>query len=337
MRNKTNIYYTPLAEPIPITEHQWDDDVAQFVSISCTTYNHEPYIRDAIEGFLMQKTTFPVRIVIFEDCSTDNTAAIIKEYAAKYPNLFRAFCQSENTYNKPIRHEVGRPFREERAKAKYIALCEGDDYWTDPLKLQKQVNFLEENPDYSLCVSGYKTNFGVEKISIPKNVKTEKNGYTFTLNNTTNSWLTKTLTSVYRSNADVFNSFSKYKYRRDVHLFYHILKTGKGFYFTSIMGVYNKHEGGINSMKSTKVKANIAYKVYKELYLFNKDEWTRIMYFKHSVNLLRYNLNINRNGSSFFENFKLFFETLFLVRNSKEIKMFLKIFLPINKQKLINA
>src|SRR5690554_1573789 len=138
-----------LKEPLPITEHQWDDDVTQFVSISCTTYNHEPYIRDAIEGFLMQRTTFPVRIVIFEDCSTDNTAKIIKEYVAKYPNLFRAFCQPENTWGKPNRREAGKPFREERTKAKYIALCEGDDYWTDPLKLQKQVDFLEENEKYS--------------------------------------------------------------------------------------------------------------------------------------------------------------------------------------------
>lgn len=333
--NDTNINL--LKSPTSIKEQSWPEGTKPIVGTGTLTFNHAAFIRDCLEGILMQKTTFPVQIYIFDDCSTDGTREIVQEYEEKYPHIIKGFYPEENSYGKPWRKKSMQPYLNARSKVKYIALCEGDDYWTDPLKLQKQVDFLEENPDYSLCVSGYKTNFGVEKISIPKNVKTEKNGYTFTLNNTTNSWLTKTLTSVFRSNADVFNSFSKYKYMRDVHLFYHILKTGKGFYFTSIMGVYNKHEGGINSMKSTKVKANIAYKVYKELYLFNKDEWTRIMYFKHSVNLLRYNLNINRNGSSFFENFKLFFETLFLVRNSKEIKMFLKIFSPINKQKLINA
>lgn len=140
-----------LQEPIPITEHNWDDNSVQLVSVSCTTYNHEPYIRDAIEGFLMQKTTFPVKIVIFEDCSTDNTAKILKDYNAIYPGLFSMFLMKENTYKKPFRRKAGEPFRQERSKAKYIAMCEGDDYWTDPLKLQKQVDFMEANGDCSLC------------------------------------------------------------------------------------------------------------------------------------------------------------------------------------------
>lgn len=140
-----------LKEPIPITEHVWDENTIPLVSIGCLTYNHELYIRDAIEGFLMQKTTFPVKIVVFEDCSTDKTASIIKEYEEKYPNLFTVFNQPVNTWGKPIRKEAKKVYENERNKAKYIALCEGDDYWTDPLKLQKQVSFLEANPDFSLC------------------------------------------------------------------------------------------------------------------------------------------------------------------------------------------
>ena len=130
-----------LKEPSPITEQIWPEGTTPMVSISCLTYNHENYIRDAIEGFLMQKTTFPVRIVIFEDCSTDNTASIIKEYEDKYPNLFSTFYQPVNTWGKEIRQEALKPFRKSLYSAKYIALCEGDDYWTDPLKLQKQVIF----------------------------------------------------------------------------------------------------------------------------------------------------------------------------------------------------
>src|SRR5690554_1840605 len=138
-----------LKEPIPITEHVWDENTIPLVSIGCLTYNHELYIRDAIEGFLMQKTTFPVKIVVFEDCSTDKTASIIKEYEEKNPNLFTVFNQPVNTWGKPIRKEAKKVYENEKNKAKYIALCEGDDYWTDPLKLQKQVDFLEENSDFS--------------------------------------------------------------------------------------------------------------------------------------------------------------------------------------------
>lgn len=139
-----------LNKPIPITQHRFDENTVQLVSIGCVTYNHENFIRDAIEGFLMQKTTFPVKIVIFEDCSTDNTANIIKKYQAKYPNLFKVLYQPENTYKKPLRKKAFEPYYEVHKKSKYIALCEGDDYWIDPYKLQKQVDFLEQNEDYGL-------------------------------------------------------------------------------------------------------------------------------------------------------------------------------------------
>lgn len=119
------------------------------VSISCITYNHEPYIRDCLEGFLMQKTNFPFEILIHDDASTDKTADIIREYEAKYPDVIKPIYQTENQYSKGVK--VSLVYNYPRAKGKYIALCEGDDFWTDPDKLQIQYDFMEANPDYSLC------------------------------------------------------------------------------------------------------------------------------------------------------------------------------------------
>jgi len=134
----------------------WSKEYSKpLVSISCVTYNHEKYIEDALVGFLNQKTNFPFQICILDDASTDNNVEIIKEYAVKYPNIFKCFFLKENTWRKPYRLERAKPFLETRDKAKYIALCEGDDYWTDPYKLQKQLDFLEKNSDYGLVHSDY--------------------------------------------------------------------------------------------------------------------------------------------------------------------------------------
>lgn len=106
------------------------------VSICCITYNHAPYIRQCLEGFLIQKTTFPFEILIHDDASTDGTADIIREYEARYPHLIKPIYQVENQYSKGTK--ISSTYNYPRAKGKYIALCEGDDYWTDPLKLQNK-------------------------------------------------------------------------------------------------------------------------------------------------------------------------------------------------------
>ena len=125
------------------------------VAIHCLVYNHEPYLRDCFEGFVMQKTNFRFVAIVHEDCSTDNSAAIIREYEAKYPDIFRPIYETENQYSKPD-GSLGRIMNAaiDATGAKYIAMCEGDDYWTDPYKLQKQVDFLESHPDFSMCFHG---------------------------------------------------------------------------------------------------------------------------------------------------------------------------------------
>ncbi len=120
------------------------------LSILSLCYNQEKYIREAIEGFLMQKTNFGFEILIHDDASTDGTADIIREYQAKYPTLIKPILRKENRYSRD--KGFGGIFKSlnDVARGKYIAFCEGDDYWTDPYKLQKQVDFLEANPDYGL-------------------------------------------------------------------------------------------------------------------------------------------------------------------------------------------
>ncbi|MDK2772952.1 MAG: glycosyltransferase [Flavobacterium sp.] len=119
------------------------------VSICCLTYNHEPYIKQALDSFLMQQTNFAFEIVIHDDASTDNTAKIIEEYTQKYPEIFKPLLQTENQRSK-FGGGMNPRFNYPRARGKYIAICEGDDYWTDPNKLQRQVDFLESNFEYAL-------------------------------------------------------------------------------------------------------------------------------------------------------------------------------------------
>lgn len=123
------------------------------VSIMCLTYNQEKYVRETLDGFLMQVTDFPFEIYIHDDCSTDGTPDIIKEYQEKYPMLIRVCIEKENQYQKgsTMITEISVPYM----KGKYIAYCEGDDFWIDPQKLQKQVDFLENNPDYKMCYTNF--------------------------------------------------------------------------------------------------------------------------------------------------------------------------------------
>ena len=123
------------------------------VSIWCLTYNHELYIRDAIEGFLAQKTSFGYEIIIHDDASTDKTAEIIREYEQKYPNLIRGIYQEENQFgkNQPSIEWI-LELEKQNCKGKYIALCEGDDYWIDAQKLQLQVDYLEAHPECIMTV-----------------------------------------------------------------------------------------------------------------------------------------------------------------------------------------
>lgn len=122
------------------------------VSILCITYNQSKYIHKTIEGFLSQKTDFPFEIIIHDDASTDGTQGILQEYEERYPNIIKVLYEKENNYkNDMLQGGYFRGLLEPFASGKYIATCEGDDFWIDNKKLQTQYDFLEAHPDYVCC------------------------------------------------------------------------------------------------------------------------------------------------------------------------------------------
>ena len=137
----------------------WVGDInSPLVSIKCTAYNHERFIRDALDGFLMQETTFPFEVIVHDDASTDNTASIIKEYEKKYPLIIKPIYEKENQYSK---HD-GSLTRiiNKQLKGKYVAFCEGDDYWIDNNKIKLQKEYFENNNNCSLIITnGYDENY----------------------------------------------------------------------------------------------------------------------------------------------------------------------------------
>nr|WP_321295767.1 glycosyltransferase [uncultured Sphaerochaeta sp.] len=146
------------------------------VSIICTAYNHEKYIASTLNGFIIQKTTFDFEILVHDDCSSDCTAAIISEYKNKYPRLIKVFYEKENQYSKHV--PITRSILVPNAQGKYLAFCEGDDFWIDEYKLQKQVDILENNSDVIMCCHAHnRINASTQRIiDVMTSLKNE-NGY----------------------------------------------------------------------------------------------------------------------------------------------------------------
>ncbi len=139
------------------------------VSVICMVYNHEKYIRECIDGFIKQETTFKFEVLIHDDASTDKTAEIIREYEKKYPEVIKPIYQTENQYSKNV--QMTKEYILPLVKGKYIALCEGDDFWVDPNKLQKQFDAMEQHSDCRLCVHAvklYEENGTPMNMTMPK-------------------------------------------------------------------------------------------------------------------------------------------------------------------------
>ncbi len=214
------------------------------LSVCCTTYQHVHFIRQAIEGFLMQRTSFPIEIIIRDDASTDGTASIVKEYAERHPNLVRAILHQENQFIKGLRP---MPDAMAHARGKYIAVCEGDDYWTDPLKLQKQVDALESATSVSMVFHNVWVRHEESKWDRFLNHGIKKNR--FTLGDVVSAeWFMGTCSMVFRQSALEGVDLSAFRWclSGDMVLQFHLAQNGDIVYMDEVMGVYRRHEGGMS-------------------------------------------------------------------------------------------
>lgn len=236
--------YVPLPEPVRVTEQVWPEDTVPLVSTLTMAYMHERFIGPCIDGLLMQRTTFPVQFIIHEDASTDATAAIIREYEARYPRLIKAVYQQVNTHGRSDRRKLRAPARE-LIRGKYRANCEGDDYWTDPLKLQKQVDILEADPTVSGCFH-YAQQFFEETGALGKIYGDHGGKLRFkTVDTFTSLALFHTSSFVFRISQWAAPPWLAKVKSGDMGVFALIASKGDLVCIPETMSAYRKHEGGM--------------------------------------------------------------------------------------------
>jgi glycosyltransferase involved in cell wall biosynthesis len=239
------------------------------VSVIMLTYNHEDYIIQAINGILAQQVNFEYELIIGNDASTDNSDEVIKKHLKSCGNQNIKYILNDR--NKGVIENYILLF--EKAKGKYLAICEGDDYWTDSLKLQKQVDFLEANPHYSFCWTRFKTlNQQTHKLTLDLNSKyfpNQEEFFDFDFETFYKGWHIGNLTLVYRKNFINIENHKKFEYFRDVHVIAQLLKKGKGSCLNFVSAVYRKHDGGIHTSISSYDGYRIGYETHKEIYLDN--------------------------------------------------------------------
>ncbi|MCB0753010.1 MAG: glycosyltransferase, partial [Ignavibacteriae bacterium] len=229
------------------------------VSICCLTYNHENFIKKALDGFLIQETNFDFEIIVYDDASDDKTQTIIKKYVEKYPDKIFPIFQKENKFSQGIK--ISNVYVWPKTRGKYIALCEGDDYWTDPLKLQKQVNFLEQNDDYVITYHNSKVINEVGEITSNSNLP-DVNKKDFSEDELIKGRWIITLTMCFRN---VLKEYPSYLWG-DTALTSFLGNSGKGKYLDSIEdGFYRMHPTSMWSSKSEEYKKSIQVDIFGRL------------------------------------------------------------------------
>lgn len=251
------------------------------LSVCVTAYNHEKFIKECLNNILNQKTNFKFEILIGEDDSEDETRIICKEFAYRYPDKIRLFLHRRDNVIDIDGNSTGRfnfIYNIKNARGKYIALCEADDYWSDPLKLQKQVDFLEVNKEVIICGHSVVAKSCFENTEEKWTVK-EDHFIEFKDCIEDNRFMT--LSVVFRN---LINEFPNWFYFKtpvgDWPLFLLLLEKGKGFFMKDIMGVYRIHENGLWSRKTNNEKQILKLKMYtifKEVFPKYRKEFETIL------------------------------------------------------------
>lgn len=222
------------------------------LSVLVPSFNHGKFIEQTLVGALTQKTNFEFDIIIGDDASTDNNASIIREYAQKFPSKIKAHLHNKNlgpTKPKELGGKNNVGFLFSQTKSEYIALCEGDDYWTDPLKLQKQVDFLDNNSDYSLCHHQMQVTYEDKSPSHLFNSSSQQLTSTIVDLLADKTWFLGTASTVFRN---VFtNEMPDWWWKTasgDLGIFIEVAKHGDIKYLPETMGIYRKHSGGMTNI-----------------------------------------------------------------------------------------
>lgn len=257
-------------EPTEITKQFWNANDSPIVSVFSWVYNQKDFIKESIESILMQRTTFPVEIIIHDDASNDGSAEIIKEYEAKYPHLFKNILHQENQWSQG--KSVMTPLFN-KPRGKYIALTHGDDYWVDPNQLQKQVDFLENNEEYVLCYHDVKgisesgeTIYESKIKALGDDIKGDLTSEELMLGRV----LIPTLSVCFRNENYNYPKSSIEVKNGDVYLFAFLGKFGKGMFLDNIIsGVYRIHDGGVyskqNNLKKTIDGINTRLRILEDI------------------------------------------------------------------------
>ncbi|WP_330745024.1 glycosyltransferase family 2 protein [Chryseobacterium sp. CP-77] len=240
------------------------------ISVIMLTYNHAPYLKEAIEGVLSQKTDFPFELVICNDNSPDDSDRVISEFAKQYPNIIRYFNHKTN-----IGFVENQRFAFAQAQGKYLAYCEGDDYWIDPQKLQFQYDFLENNSEY-VMVTARNLLFHQDENKLTEDGKDSMfNGQKY-IDYTQDSFFvqrpTQTFTYLIRKDCIDEKWIDIYPNYRDLYYFYHALEFGKGRSFNKVVGVYRLHSGGVYSSLETEKQYRTSIDIFKNIKRINNDQ-----------------------------------------------------------------